>query len=247
MKSGSNIINPQRSLFSQGSVCLYARVSTQKAEADTIETQLQELQRWAAEKQLDVYGTFWDRCSGRKGSEVREGLREAIAAANETGSSVVCVELSRLSRSVKHTAEMLEKDTQFIFTRDGVQMTKEMLLVKALFAQMESESISRRVKAGIQNKFKEDPTARSKWGAGSPNRNDSTIEMMVATNINKADSHALKVGRMAYEMRERGETFQAIADTYTDMGVLTSRGKAKWSKKTIRALISRYHALTTEE
>lgn len=247
MKSGWNIRAEQQELFSQGSVCLYARVSTQRREADTIDTQLQELERWAQDNAQSVLGTFWDRCSGRKGAEVRDGLAKAIETANKRGAKVVCVELSRLSRSVKDTAEMLDAGTQFVFTRDGVQMTKEMLLVKALFAQMEAEATSRRVKAGIQNKFKENPELRKEWGAGSPNRTVNTIELMVKTNIKKADAHTLKVGRVAYEMRERGETLQRIADTYMEMGVLTSRGMTTWSKKTIRALVSRYHALTMEE
>ena len=246
MKSGWNIKGTEQlELFTQGRVCLYARVSTQRREADTIDTQLQELERWAQSKSQQVLGTFWDRCSGRKGAETREGLAKAIEVANKSGASVVCVELSRLSRSVKHTAEMLEADTQFIFTRDGVQMTKEMLLVKSLFAQMEAEATSRRVKAGIQNKFETDPEARKEWG--SARHRDTTIEMMTSARVSKAAQHALKVGRVAFEMRSRGETLQDIADTYMEMGVLTSRGGTQWSPKTISALVSRYHALTTEE
>tara|TARA_R110002153_G_scaffold40093_1_gene114933 strand:- start:161 stop:898 length:738 start_codon:yes stop_codon:yes gene_type:complete len=245
MKSGWNINSDQTQLFTSGKVCLYARVSTQRKEADTIDTQLEELNRWASEASLQVLGTFWDRCSGRKGAEVRDGLRMAIETANKTGASVVCVELSRLSRSVRDTADMLDAGTQFVFTRDGVQMSKEMLLVKSLFAQMEAEATSRRVKAGIDNKFKSDPNARLEWGVAR--HRDTTIQTMTSARISKATEHTLKVGKVAFEMRERGETLQSIADTYGEMGVLTSRGKAKWSSKTIRALVSRYKALTMEK
>ena len=245
MKSGWNIREAQVELFAEGHVCLYARVSTQRREADTIDTQLQELERWAQDKRLSVLGTFWDRCSGRKGAEVRDGLAKAIETANKFGAKVVCVELSRLSRSVKDTAEMLDAGTQFVFTRDGVQMTKEMLLVKSLFAQMEAEATSRRVKAGIQNLFQTDPNAREEWGQAR--HRDTTISLMTEARVSKANAYILKVGRIAFEMRERGETLQHIADTYMMMGVLTSRGKTNWSKKTIRTLVSRYHALTMEE
>jgi len=244
-KSGWNITdNSQLELFIEHYVVLYARVSTGKAEADTIENQFEELRRWCLENQFGVLGTFWDKCSGRKGSEVREGLSKAIETANASGASVLCVELSRLSRSVKHTAEMLEGNTKFIFTRDGVQMTKEMLLVKSLFAQMESEAISRRVKAGIQNKFKTDPNARSEWGKAR--HKESTLLAMETAKKQKANEHTLKVGKVATEMRESGSTLREIVATYEDLGVLTSRGKSKWSAKTISDLIARYKALKME-
>lgn len=244
--SGWNInSDTQMQLFSEGRVCLYARVSTQRTEADTIDNQFEELNRWASENSLQVVGTFWDKSSGRKGSETRDGLRMAIETANSIGASVACVELSRLSRSVRDTSDMLQNGTQFIFTRDGVQMTKEMLLVKAIFAEMEAEATSRRVRAGIQNKFASDANARQEWGKAR--HRAETIEAMQNARVNKADAFALKAGELAYQMRCNGASLQSIAHAYMSAGIKTSRGGTNWSRNTIGTLIARYEALTQEE
>ena len=101
------------------------------------------------------------------------------------------------------------------------------------------------VSEGIQKKFRENPNARKEWG--SARHRDTTIESMKSARVTKANNHALKVGRTAYEMRQRGETLQSIEDAYMNAGILTSRGKTKWSKNTIGKLIIRYQKLTQED
>lgn len=104
---------------------------------------------------------------------------------------------------------------------------------------------ARLVREGIQKKFKENPKARKEWGAAR--RTELATSQMTEARITKANNHALKVGRTAYEMRQRGETLQSIQDAYMNSGILTSRGKTKWSKNTIRKLIIRYQKLTQED
>ena len=228
-----------------GYITLYARSSTQHVESDSTESQLEELRRWAVEKNYMVCGEFKDLCSGRK-LECRLGLQEAIVYAKATNSKIAIVEASRLSRSVKHTADLMDSETQFVFTRSGVSMSKEMILMKSIFNQMESEAISRRVKAGINNLFETTEGARQAWGEAR--HRASTIQSMNTAWVSKADTFAVKTGKYAEMLREKGETYQTIANIYNSTGIKTSRGgKSLWSATTIRTLINRYRGLMTEQ
>ena len=228
-----------------GNIVLYARVSTEKRESDTTENQFQEMKRWCQSNGYIVVGEFKDLCSGRS-LDCRIGLQEAIVYSRATNAKIAVVELSRLSRSVSDTANLMDSTTEFVFTRSGISMSKEMILVSSIFTQMESESISRRVKAGILNKFETEPGAREEWGQAR--HRESTIQKMKETRVSKADAFALKNGEYAFMLRQQGAPYQHTADTYNDMGIKTSRGgENRWSMKTIRSLIIRYESLTTQE
>ena len=148
----------------KNAIILYTRVSTGKLEADTTENQLQELRRWAENNDYFVIGEFKDLKSG-KNLEARNGLKKALEIAGEVQCPIATVELSRLSRSIADIANLMNSGQVFYFTRSGREMTTEMILFAGLLAEMESKSISRRVSAGIQNKFKNNPGARKLWGA----------------------------------------------------------------------------------
>ena len=228
-----------------GNIVLYARVSTGKTESDTTENQFQEMKRWCSENGYDVVAEFKDLCSGRS-LECRIGLKEAIVYSRATNAKIAVVELSRLSRSVSDTADLMDSNTEFVFTRSGISMSKEMILVSSIFTQMESESISRRVKAGIHNKFETEPGAREEWGQAR--HRDSTIQLMKETRISKANDFALKNGEYAFMLRQQGAPYQYIADRYNEVEIKTSRGgDNKWSMNTIRSLILRYERLTQEQ
>ena len=220
-------------------VVIYARVSTKKIESDTTDSQLDELRRWAAANGMTVAGSFVDTCTGRE-MECRKGLQAAILEASKIGAPVAVVELSRLSRSIRDVIDLLEADTEFIFTRTGRQMDRMMVLQLAWVAEYESVNISRRVSAGIQSHFLKNPELRSLWGAGS---RPGAAAVARAGLTKKADVHALKVGKLAFERRQAGASLGVIAAEYMTMGIKTSRGKEKWSKVTIKSLIERYGRL----
>lgn len=220
-------------------IVIYARVSTKKIESDTTTSQLEELRRYAAANGLTVAGEFIDTCTGRE-LDCRDGLKKAIATASSIGAPVAVVELSRLSRSIRDVIDLLELNTEFIFTRTGRQMDRMMILQLAWIAEYESINISRRVSAGIQNHFARNPELRSSWGAGS---RPQAAEIARAGLTKKADAHALKVGKLAFERRQAGASYAVIAREYMMMEIKTSRGSVKWGKVTIKSLIERYSRL----
>ena len=221
-------------------VVLYTRVSTGKAEADTTENQLNELRKWAEDNDFTIIGEFKDLKSGR-GMEDREGLNKALEIAHTIGCPIAIVELSRLSRSIADIANMINSGQIFHFTRSGNEMTKEMILFAGLLAEMESSSISRRVSAGIQNKFQRNPEARKLWGAGS--RKEEAVVQMVKGKKAKADKFALKYGAMIVSLQEQGNSLRTIASMLMSMEIRTANGRSKWSKDQVRNLVLRYEGL----
>lgn len=223
-----------------GNVVLYARVSTKKRESDTTSSQLEEMARWAYLNGYNIIGMHTDHCSGRS-MDCREGLLKAIALANQQGASVAVCELSRLSRNVRDTAELMESNTKFIFTRSGVEMSKEMVLMASIFSQMESESISHRVSAGIQNLFMTQEGAREEWGRAR--HKATTIKAMNEGCIKQADDFASRNGEIAYELLESGRTLRQVAEIFMKMEIKTARGKTRWYANSIRQLVSRYNTI----
>ena len=155
---------------------------------------------------------------------------------------IACVELSRLSRSVADTANLIDSNQEFIFTRAGRAMSKEMVLFASLLGQMESEAISRRVSAGIQNLFNENPEARKTWGGGS--RPAAAVKAMNGARIKKADSFALQYGEMILTLRDNGMTLKNVCEMLHRMEIRTARGSLKWNPSQVRNLIMRYQNLT---
>ena len=189
-----------------------------------------------------VIGEFKDLKSG-KNLEARNGLKKALEIAGEVQCPIATVELSRLSRSIADIANLMNSGQVFYFTRSGREMTTEMILFAGLLAEMESKSISRRVSAGIQNKFKNNPGARKLWGAGS--RKDEAVVQMVKGKKAKADKFALKYGAMIVSLQEQGNSLRTIATMLMSMEIRTANGKSKWSKDQVRNLVLRYEGLTS--
>ena len=221
-------------------VVLYTRVSTGKAEADTTENQLNELRKWAEDNDFTIIGEFKDLKSGR-GMEDREGLNKALEIANTIGCPIAIVELSRLSRSIADIANMINSGQIFHFTRSGNEMTKEMVLFGALLAEMESTSISRRISAGIQNKFQNDPTAKSNWGGGKDR--EAAAKRLEEGRVKKADKFALKFGELIVSLREQGHTLRSIASMLMGMEIKTANGRSEWRAGQVRAVALRYEGL----
>lgn len=236
----------QLTLPVNGKVVLYQRCSTEHDSADTTSKQKTEMMDWCNTNGYEVIGSFSDLCSGFKQSyDCRDGLRQAMEMAQREHAKVACVELSRLTRRITDTIELMDSDeVEIIFTRhNGRKMNRMELYFTAVANQMSSESTSRRVSAGIQTLFQQDPTARDRWGrAGDPNSSNDMTRGRVA----KADRFALANGAMATELWRSGKRYSWIAGMYSDAEIKTSRGKTRWSAEQIKNLIQRYIRLTDE-
>lgn len=133
----------------------YARCSTSEARQD-IDRQKRELEA----RGVDENDIFSEYESGTK--KDRPELQRLLATV-VPGDTIIATEVSRLSRSTKQLCEILEivKDRHlkliignFIIDCTASEpdpMTKGMLLMWGVFAEMERDMISERVKSGMEN------------------------------------------------------------------------------------------------
>ncbi len=134
----------------------YARCSTNESRQD-IDRQKRELKALGVLEDKHIY---WEYESGTKTDRVElQKLLDVI----QTGDSIATTEVSRLTRSTKQLCEILQtvqdKHIRLIIgsfivdcrSEDIDPMTKGMLMMWGVFAEMERDIISQRVKSGMDN------------------------------------------------------------------------------------------------
>lgn len=133
----------------------YCRCSTDETKQD-IKRQEREL----IERGVDPKNIYWEYASGTKTDRVELNRLLAIV---EAGDTIIATELSRITRSMKHLLEILdtakEKGLKLILgtfeldcSKDTLDpMTVGMLQMMGVFAEMERNITSERVKSGMQN------------------------------------------------------------------------------------------------
>ena len=136
---------------------------------------------------------------------------------------------------------MLNNQTHFILTRTGRELSREMLLILAIFVESESNAISARVKHGIHNAFLADSTLKRRWGRS---QDPQAVKDLTRGRIAKADKHALKYGEIAYTAYHSGRSYRQVAGLLMNAEIPTSRGHFRWSYSSTRQLIDRFARLT---
>ncbi len=134
----------------------YCRCSTSEERQD-INRQKRELYKLGVEKDEHI---FWEYESGTKNDRVE--FNKLLELVEETD-TICTTEVSRLTRSTSYLCEILktvqEKHIRLIIgsfivdcrTDDIDPMTKGMLMMWGVFAEMERDIISARVKSGMEN------------------------------------------------------------------------------------------------
>lgn len=135
----------------------YARCSTNEERQD-IDRQKRELFALGVAEDKHIY---WEYESGMK--DDRAEFLKLMDAAN-VGDTIVTTEVSRLTRSTKHLCEILQQvqDKKPILNIGGAfvvdcskgemdPMTEGMVKMWGVFAEMERNIISQRVKSGMKN------------------------------------------------------------------------------------------------
>ena len=134
----------------------YARCSTNEAKQD-INRQIRELKELGATNET----IYLEYASGMKADRVEfKRLLEAVSP----GDTIVTTEVSRLSRSTKQLIELIDfikdnklkliiKNSMTIDCTNGEldPMTKAFLQISGVFAELERDIISSRVKSGLEN------------------------------------------------------------------------------------------------
>lgn len=152
----------------------YARVST---EDQNLDMQQQAIQKYAAEKNLDLI-MYVEKISSRKAERIE--LKNAMKAATK-GDVFVVYKLDRLARSTKElyqlTDQLKEKSVEFVSINDSFDTTtptgKAMFGMLAVFAEFERDIIQQRTIAGLEAARK-----RGKTG-GRPRIDDKTKKHVV--------------------------------------------------------------------
>lgn len=134
----------------------YGRCSTNEKKQD-IDRQIKELRKLGV-KDSNI---FWEYESGTK--QDRKELNRLFSIVKE-GDEIVTTEVSRLSRSTKQLCEIIEmvRERKLALNIGGSfkidcrsedidPMTKGMMMMWGVFAEMERDIISARVKSGMQN------------------------------------------------------------------------------------------------
>lgn len=135
----------------------YARCSTNEEKQD-INRQKRELKKLGV---IDETKIYWEYESGT--NTERTELNKLLDIINE-GDTIVTTEVSRLTRSTKHLCEILQlvQDKHLILNIGGSfivdcssgtidPMTQGMIMMWGVFAEMERNIISQRVKSGLAN------------------------------------------------------------------------------------------------
>lgn len=131
----------------------YARCSTNESKQD-ISRQRRDL------KALGVQEIY---CEYESGTKINRPELEKILSRIQPGDTLICTEISRITRSVKQLCEIIdltiEKRLKLViggFTIDCTNsaldaMTEGMVKMMGVFAEMERKMIIERVKSGIAN------------------------------------------------------------------------------------------------
>ena len=134
----------------------YARCSTSEERQD-INRQKRELKALGVAEDKDIY---WEYESGTK--KERPEFQKLLDVVEE-GDTIATTEVSRLTRSTSHLCEIMElvkkKKLRLVIgtfivdcRSDEIDpMTKGMLMMWGVFAEMERDIISQRVKSGMRN------------------------------------------------------------------------------------------------
>lgn len=172
---------------------LYLRVST---EVQSIDSQLQDLRRYAAQRDLRIVAEFED-CGVSGKRESRPQLNALFTAAKKRQIDVVLVwSFSRFSRTLKQLVLALEEfealGVDFVSYSEAIDTStpagRVLFAVIAAFAQFEREIIRERVLAGLRA-----ARLRGKRLGRPKQRNDETIRQLRAKG-NSIRSIARQVG-----------------------------------------------------
>jgi DNA invertase Pin-like site-specific DNA recombinase len=133
---------------------IYARVSTPDQH---LETQLLDLREMAKQRGYEVVREYTDQISGTKSK--RPGLDQLLGDARRHRFDVVFVSaFDRVARNVRHFLEVLDElnhlGIEFVSLRENIDtggpLGRAMVVIVGAIAQVESQAIVERVKAGMR-------------------------------------------------------------------------------------------------
>lgn len=198
----------------------YYRVSTTEQGESGLGLQAQ---RSAVERFLGVAPdySFTEIESGKEAQ--RPELKAAIAKVLETGGRLVVAKLDRLARNVHFVSTLLEAGVEFVAV-DIPTANKMTIHILAAVAEAEAEAISARTKAALAA-AKENGKQLGSRNANNLKALNSSIKWTEETKTRIFESRYGQIAPWIKTLRQKGASFQDIADTLNAQGHKTSRGK----------------------
>lgn len=195
---------------------LYLRVSTGKQGIDGngIHAQERDIQIFLnSQKNYDVIGKFVEVESGANSN--RTELNKALDLCRKTGAHLVSQKVDRISRDVEFIARLVKDPKIKLRVANLPHADNFTIHLFAAISQQEREFISCRTKAAMQ-------AAKARGQVfGNPK-----LAEINRTRIREARKFSSEVAPIVVPLRNRGLTYQQIADTLNDMKLVTARGSS---------------------
>lgn len=204
----------------------YMRVSTKNRGQD-LETQRLCLADWFNKNKITKYKEISFEMSAKKDLETR-GIWNLLDEV-KTGDVLVCTEISRLSRKMLDTQEIIEallkKKVELICIKQNIHLTNENKMITGLIlnivgsiAQFETELMSSRIKMGLERARKNGKKlGNPRIGLTNNKRQEESTQFVK------------KLQPIFMMMRESKFTLNKMATYLNNIGIKTFTGEGKWS------------------
>ena len=205
------------SAISTNKYVLYLRISTAKSggvDSNGIAAQERDLNLFLGTKENpEVVGKFVEVMSGA--CNERPQLEKALKLCRRTNSTLVVQKVDRLSRDVEFIARLVKDKSIQLRIANLPNADNFQIHLFASLASAEREFISLRTKAALRVWKEKNPTKK----LGNPN-----IASINKNRKYKARKFADGLINVVRPLRDRGMTYQQIANTLNDMKITTPKG-----------------------
>ena len=206
---------------------LYTRTSTNKQELG-LDAQRNTAKNFISDGDT-ILQEYTEQESGRR--DDRPQLIKAIAATKDTGATLLIANLSRLSRSVKFTYDLMDSDVRFVCC-DMPNANPLTIGIMAVIAQDFAQTLSDNTKRGIA-------ASKAKgviWGTNNLTRKGTLLS--ASRRVDSARQANAQGTKIIRRLRREGKTFLEISNELNADGYTTSTG-GKYCERTVNRLHKR--------
>jgi DNA invertase Pin-like site-specific DNA recombinase len=177
--------------------------------------------------------------SGRNDDRVQ--LQAAMADCRKHKAVLIVANVSRLARSVRLVAELLESDVRFV-AADMPSADRFVIQIMSTIAELEARQISERTKRALAEAKKRGvklgAAREGYWNGRNPQEVTQVARDAARASAATARTNTAIVAKpLATEMRSQGKTLAEIADVLNARSVPTQRG-GQWFPAQVRTLLA---------
>ena len=227
----------------------YYRVSTQQQGESGLGLEGQQANNEAHIKSVggELIESYTDVASG-KSIEGRPNLEKAIQLCEENGYTLIVAKADRLARNTGEALNIYKRLNEKFVSCDCPETNELMLTMLFAFATQERKLIAQRTKSALESlrareELKEghEKTRKGKVKMNGRAKGCNTSEATKASILARktlADKQASKVFHLASDLRNGGDSLQAVADKLNRYGHTTPKGKS-WNPVAVSRVLKR--------